>query len=70
MKADAYTLDVKNVDYDVSYVDNVYLPAAIEPYNNPVVGWIGTIQEIDPFKNALSISGLVHRLATVCGQPR
>ena len=51
--ADPYTLDIKNVDYDVSYVDNVYLPAAIEPYNNPVVGWIGTIQEIDPFKDAL-----------------
>ena len=50
---DPYMLDSKNVDYDVSYVDNVYLPAAIEPYNNPVVGWIGTIQAIDPFKAAL-----------------
>jgi hypothetical protein len=50
---DPYKLDVKNVDYDVSYVDNVYLPAAMEPYNNPLVGWIGTIQEIDPFKDAL-----------------
>jgi len=50
---DPYTLDVKNVDYDVSYVDNVYLPAAMEPYNNAAVGWIGTIQEIDPFKDAL-----------------
>lgn len=50
---DPYMLDNKNVDYDVSYVDNVYLPAAIEPYNNPVVGWIGTIQAIDPFKAAL-----------------
>ena len=53
LKADPYTLDFKNVDYDVSYVDNAYLPAAIEPYNNPVVGWIGTIQEIDPFKDAI-----------------
>lgn len=50
---DPYTLDVKNVDYDLSYVDNAYLPAAMEPYNNPVVGWIGTIQGIDPFKAAL-----------------
>jgi hypothetical protein len=50
---DPYTLDVKNVDYDVSYVDNAYLPAAMEPYNNPVVGWIGTIQAIDPFQKAL-----------------
>jgi hypothetical protein len=51
---DPYTLDVKNVDYDVSYVDNAFLPAAMEPYNNPVVGWIGTTQEIDAFKAALS----------------
>jgi hypothetical protein len=50
---DPYQLDKKNVDYDVSYVDNAYLPAAMEPYNNPVVGYVGTIQEIDPFKHAL-----------------
>lgn len=53
MTKDPYTLDVKNVDYDVSYVDNVYLPAAMEPYNNPTVGWIGTIQGIDTFKAAI-----------------
>jgi hypothetical protein len=53
LTSDPYTLDVKNVDYDVSYVDNVFLPAAMEPYNNLVVGWIGTIQEIDPFKAAI-----------------
>ena len=50
---DPYQLDVKNVDYDVSYVDNAYLPAAMEPYNNPVVGYVGTIQEIEPFQSAL-----------------
>jgi len=50
---DPYALDVQNVDYDVSYVDNAYLPAAMEPYNNKTVGWIGTIQGIDPFKAAL-----------------
>lgn len=53
LTTDPYTLNVKNVDYDVSYVDNVYLPVAMEPYNNPVVGWIGTIQKIDPFKTAI-----------------
>jgi hypothetical protein len=53
MTDDPYTLDVKNVDYDVSYVDNVYLPAAMEPYNNPTVGWIGTTQGIDAFKTAI-----------------
>jgi hypothetical protein len=50
---DPYQLDVQNVDYDVSYVDNAYLPAAMEPYNNPIVGYVGTIQEIAPFKEAL-----------------
>src|SRR5262249_14498744 len=50
---DPYQLDVKNVDYDVSYVDNAYLPAAMEPYNNPIVGYVGTIQEIHPFQRAL-----------------
>ena len=30
-----------------------YLPAAMEPYNNPAVGWIGTIQDIDTFKEAI-----------------
>jgi hypothetical protein len=53
MTQNPYTLDSKNVDYDVSYVDNVYLPAAMEPYNNPTVGWIGTIQGIDEFKAAV-----------------
>lgn len=50
---DPYELDTRNVDYDVSYVDNAYLPAAMEPYNNPPVGWIGTVQKIDTFKDAL-----------------
>lgn len=50
---DPYVLDIKNVDYDVSYVDNAFLPAAMEPYNNPVVGWIGTTQDIDSFKSVL-----------------
>jgi hypothetical protein len=50
---DPYLLDVQNVDYDVSYVDNAFLPAAMEPYNNPIVGYVGTIQEIDPFQSAL-----------------
>ena len=50
---DPYKLDVKNVDYDVSYVDNAYLPAAMEPYNYPLVGYVGTIQEIDTFQGAL-----------------
>jgi hypothetical protein len=48
-----YGLDLHNVDYDVSYVDATYMPAAMEPYNNTQVGYIGTIQAIDPFRTAV-----------------
>ena len=48
-----YGLDFHNVDYDVSYVDATYLPAAMEPYNNDQVGYIGTIQPINPFRVAV-----------------
>ncbi len=48
-----YGLDFHNVDYDVSYVDATYLPAAMEPYNNDQVGYIGTIQQINPFRTAV-----------------
>lgn len=41
------------VDYDISYVDSVYLPAAIEPQDNPRIGWVGTVQSVDDFKNKL-----------------
>ncbi len=50
----AYVLDAHNVDYDVSYVNVAYTPAAIEPYNNKAVGYVGTIQTISTFKNALN----------------
>jgi hypothetical protein len=65
LNKDPYVLDVKNVDYDVSYVDNAFLPAAMEPYNNPVVGWIGTIQDIDSFK-----AGLQKFLSDFSGWPQ
>ncbi len=41
-----------NVDYDVSYVNFAHMPAAIEPFGNPLVGtccaigWVGTIDKI------------------------
>lgn len=65
MTKDPYKLDVRNVDYDVSYVDNAYLPAAMEPYNNPVVGWIGTTQDIDTFR-----AGIQKFLAAFQGWPQ
>jgi hypothetical protein len=52
-KADPYVLDYHTVDYDVSYVDAAYLPAAMEPFNNDQVGYVGSIQSIAFFKQAL-----------------
>jgi hypothetical protein len=43
----------QEVDYDVSYVDQVYLPIAMEPVNNPFIGWIGTTQSVGEFKGEL-----------------
>jgi hypothetical protein len=52
--SEPYGLDLHNVDYDVSYVDATYLPAAMEPYNNDQVGYIGTLQSIYTFQYALA----------------
>ena len=42
-----YLWDPKNVDYDVSNVNNVYMPAAMEPHGNGLIGWIGSPKSID-----------------------
>ena len=49
------SLDTKNLDIDVSYVDATYLPAAMEPFGNPgnQTGYVGTLQAIDAFRNAM-----------------
>ena len=38
-----WTLDIHNVDIDISYVDYAYLPGVMEPFNNPgnQTGWVG-----------------------------
>jgi hypothetical protein len=46
-------LDLANVDFDVSYVNVAYLPAAMGPYQNNQVGYVGTPQHIDTFTAAL-----------------
>ena len=38
-----WNLNIANVDYDISYVDEAYLPVAMGPLGNPDVGWIGSI---------------------------
>jgi len=44
-----FLFDATNVDYDVSYVNNAYLPAVMEPYGNMLIGWIGAANSIDDF---------------------
>jgi hypothetical protein len=43
----------KIVDYDISYVDHVYLPAAMGPVDNPDIGYIGSIQDVGVFKQIM-----------------
>jgi hypothetical protein len=47
-------LDLQNVDFDVSYVNVAYAPAAMGPYQNDQVGYVGTPQLIDTFTTALN----------------
>jgi hypothetical protein len=42
-----------NVDYDVSYVNYVYMPAVMEPYGNPLIGYIGSPSSIRGFNTAI-----------------
>jgi hypothetical protein len=51
---DPYQLNDHNVDYDVSYVDSAYLPAAMEPFGNEMIGYVGTPITIAKFKQALN----------------
>ncbi len=49
-----YPIDTSYVDYDLSYVDQVYLPMAIEPAGNDQVGYTGTVMDLDVFRSILS----------------
>lgn len=48
-----YRLVPDTVDYDISYVDHVYLPAAMGPVANPDIGYIGSISSIEPFRKTM-----------------
>lgn len=52
-KSDPWRIDSHNVDYDISYVNDAYLPVAMEPHNNKEVGFIGSITPIGPFQLTL-----------------
>jgi len=43
-----------NVDYDVSYVNYAYMPAVMEPYGNPLIGYIGSPSGIAAFNTAIA----------------
>jgi len=43
----------EKVDYDISYVDQVYLPIAMEALNNFFIGWIGTTQDVGAFRSGM-----------------
>nr|MDQ2860452.1 hypothetical protein [Pseudomonadota bacterium] len=51
--ADPIKFKANGVDYDISYVDQVYLPVAMEAVDNLFIGWIGTTQDVGMFKGAL-----------------
>ncbi|MEM7224225.1 MAG: hypothetical protein AAF495_14680 [Pseudomonadota bacterium] len=49
-----------NVDYDISNVNNVYMPAAIEPFGNTLegtccpIGWIGSDSTLSEYEQAIA----------------
>ena len=52
--AGAFPIDCTHVDYDISSVDQVYLPVAMEPYGNNLVGWNGSIMSVTDFRSILN----------------
>ena len=48
-----YDLNFGTVDYDISYVDHVYLPVAMGPIGNPDIGWIGSNYGINRFRSIM-----------------
>jgi len=47
-------LDLRNVDFDVSYVNDAYGPAAMGPFENDQVGYVGTPQSVTTFESAIN----------------
>ncbi len=49
-----YLFDPQNVDYDVSYVNSAFMPVAMEPFGNKLVGWVGTPDTIAAFNRGIT----------------
>lgn len=58
-----FPINTNFVDYDISYVDNVYLPAAMEPDGNAQIGYTGTVMNLFSFRKILN------QFVTVQGWP-
>lgn len=48
-----YPIHVNKVGYNISSVDQVYLPVAMEPLGNPLVPYIGTVETLETFRARL-----------------
>lgn len=49
-----YPIDRTIVNYDYSAVDQVYLPAAMEPYGTNLIGYTGTTVDLTSFRNSMN----------------
>ena len=50
-----YRFEPGNVGYNISSVDQVYLPVAMQPVNNRMVPYIGTVIPIDQFRTKMRL---------------
>jgi hypothetical protein len=48
-----FTINDQVVGYNISYVDSVYLPVAMEPYGNAIIGYVGTVQSTGDFTGGI-----------------
>ncbi|MBX3709796.1 MAG: hypothetical protein KIT56_06525 [Gammaproteobacteria bacterium] len=49
-----YPIDTQFVDYDISYVDHVYLCMAMEPHGNTNIGYTGTTLDIPTCRSKIN----------------
>ena len=49
-----YPFNLTNVGYNISSVDQVYLPVAMEPLGNPFIPYIGTTIKVVKFRSAMT----------------
>lgn len=64
-----FPIDCTHVDYDISSVDQVYLPVAMEPYGNNLVGWNGSIMPVLDFRNILNDFAMTFNWPKYLGTP-